>query len=93
MTLFYKLRISTNEIFFVLFVAFATIVLAGYLVPERKAMPCCTPADYKKGKHTLSFADVMIFFISVYLLIRVSEKCKNILFLLLKRREIFVFFF
>ena len=35
----------------------------------------------------LSFADVMCFFISVYLLIRVSEKCQNILFLLLKRRE------
>ena len=28
----------------------------------------------------LSFADVMCFFISVYLLIRVSEKCQNILF-------------
>ena len=36
----------------------------------------------------ISFADVMSFFISVYLLIRVSEKCQNILFLLLKRREI-----
>jgi len=35
----------------------------------------------------LSFADVMCFFISVYLLIRVSEKCQNILFLLLKRRK------
>ena len=35
----------------------------------------------------LSFADVMCFFISVYRLIRVSEKCQNILFLLLKRRE------
>ena len=29
-----------------LFVASATILLAGYLIPERKAMPCCTPADY-----------------------------------------------
>ena len=35
----------------------------------------------------LSFADVMSFFISVYLLIGVSEKCQSILFLLLKRRE------
>ena len=39
----------------------------------------------------LSFADVMCFFISVYLLIRVSEKCQNILFLLLKRRKILDF--
>ena len=35
----------------------------------------------------LSFADVMCFFISVYILIRVSEKYQNILFLLPKRRE------
>ena len=35
----------------------------------------------------LSFADVMCFFISVYLLIGVFEKCQNILFLLLKSRE------
>ena len=40
----------------------------------------------------LLFADVMCFFISVYLLIRVSEKCKNILFLLLKRRKILDFY-
>jgi hypothetical protein len=40
---------------------------------------------------SLSFADVMCFFISVYLLIRVSEKCQNILFLLLKRRKILDF--
>ena len=33
----------------------------------------------------------MSFFISVYLLIRVSEKCQNILFLLLKRRKILDF--
>ena len=39
----------------------------------------------------LSFADVMCFFISVYLLIRVSEKCQNILLLLLKRRKILDF--
>ena len=39
----------------------------------------------------LSFADVMCFFISVYLLIRVSKKCQNILFLLLKRRKILDF--
>ena len=39
----------------------------------------------------LSFADVMCFFISVNLLIRVSEKCQNILFLLLKRRKILDF--
>lgn len=39
----------------------------------------------------LLFADVMCFFISVYLLIRVSEKCQNILFLLLKRRKILDF--
>ena len=41
----------------------------------------------------LSFADVMSFFISVYLLLGVSENCLSILFLLLKRTEIFVFFF
>ena len=35
----------------------------------------------------LSFADVMCFFISVYLLVGVFEKCQNILFLLFKRRE------
>ena len=35
----------------------------------------------------LSFADVICFFISVYILIRISEKCQNILFSLLKRRE------
>ena len=40
---------------------------------------------------SLSFADVMCFFISVYLLIRVSEKCQNILFLLLERRKILDF--
>lgn len=40
---------------------------------------------------SLSFADVMCFFISVYLLIQVSEKCQNILFLLLKRRKILDF--
>ena len=40
----------------------------------------------------LLFADVMGFFISVYLLIRVSEKCQNILFLLLKRRKILDFY-
>ena len=39
----------------------------------------------------LSFADVMCFFISVYLLIGVSEKCQNILVLLLKRRKILDF--
>ena len=39
----------------------------------------------------LSFADVMCFFISVYLLLGVSEKCQNILFLLLKRRKILDF--
>ena len=36
----------------------------------------------------LSFADVMCFFISVYLLVGASEEYQNILFLLLKRREI-----
>ena len=40
---------------------------------------------------SLSFADVMCFFISVYLLVGVSEKCQNILFLLLKRRKILDF--
>ena len=28
------------------FIIAATIIAAGYLIPERKAMPCCTPADY-----------------------------------------------
>ena len=40
---------------------------------------------------SLSFADIMCFFISVYLLVGVYEKCKNILFLLLKRRKILDF--
>ena len=40
---------------------------------------------------SLSFADVICFFISVYLLIGISEKCQNILFLLLKRRKILDF--
>ena len=35
-----------RKFFKVLFVASATILIAGYLIPERKAMPCCTPADY-----------------------------------------------
>ena len=35
-----------RKFFKVLFVASATILLAGYLVPERKEMPCCTPSDY-----------------------------------------------
>ena len=35
-----------RKFFKVLFVASATILLAGYLVPERKEMPCCAPADY-----------------------------------------------
>ena len=35
-----------RNFFRILFVAFATILIAGYLIPERKAMPCCTPADY-----------------------------------------------
>lgn len=26
--------------------AVAAVVVAGYLIPERKAMPFCTPADY-----------------------------------------------
>ena len=26
--------------------AVAAVVVAGYLIPERKAMPCCTLADY-----------------------------------------------
>ena len=43
-----KPRIMTQmrKFFKILFLAFATILLAGYLIPERKAMPCCTPADY-----------------------------------------------
>ena len=24
----------------------AVVIAAGYLIPERKAMPCCTPSDY-----------------------------------------------
>ena len=28
------------------FIAVAVIIAAGYLIPERKAMPCCTSADY-----------------------------------------------
>ena len=38
-------------------------------------------------KLKFDFIDVMCFFISVYLLEGVYEKCQNILFLLLKRRE------
>ena len=42
-------------------------------------------------KLKFDFIDVMCFFISVYLLEGVYEKCQNILFLLLKRREILDF--
>ena len=35
-----------RKFFYILLAASATILLAGYLIPERKEMPCCTPADY-----------------------------------------------
>ena len=38
-----------RKFFKVLFVASATILLAGYLIPERKAMPCCTPVVSQTG--------------------------------------------
>lgn len=28
------------------FLIIAIVIASGYLIPERKAMPCCTPADY-----------------------------------------------
>ena len=28
------------------FAALSLLLLAGYLIPERKAMPCCRPSDY-----------------------------------------------
>lgn len=35
-----------RKIFKTIFVAVAAVIAAGYLIPERKAMPCCTSADY-----------------------------------------------
>ena len=35
-----------RKFFKTLFAASAAILVAGYLIPERRAMPCCTPADY-----------------------------------------------
>ena len=28
------------------FLVTTVVIAAGYLIPERKAMPCCTPSDY-----------------------------------------------
>ena len=35
-----------RKFFKITFIIAATVIAAGYLIPERKAMPCCTPADY-----------------------------------------------
>ncbi len=35
-----------RNFFKITFVIAAVIIAAGYLIPERKAMPCCTPSDY-----------------------------------------------
>ena len=46
-----------RKFFKVLFLASATILLTGYLIPERKSMSCCTPADY--NPNTFWYADVV----------------------------------
>ena len=28
------------------FLVTTVVIAAGYLIPEKKAMPCCTPSDY-----------------------------------------------
>ncbi|MBQ3250573.1 MAG: M23 family metallopeptidase [Bacteroidales bacterium] len=33
----------------VFFAALAAVLIAGYIIPERKAMPCGTPADYNQN--------------------------------------------
>jgi murein DD-endopeptidase MepM/ murein hydrolase activator NlpD len=35
-----------RKFFKILLAVSAVILVSGYLIPERKAMPCCTPADY-----------------------------------------------
>ena len=46
-TLICKLKtIAMRKIVKVILTAAATVLVAGYLIPERKAMPCCTPAYY-----------------------------------------------
>lgn len=35
-----------RKFFKTFFAVSSAILVAGYLIPERKAMPCCTPADY-----------------------------------------------
>lgn len=30
----------------IILIALATILVAGFCIPEKKAMPCCTPKDY-----------------------------------------------
>ena len=30
----------------IMFLIAAVVIAAGYLIPEKKAMPCCTPSDY-----------------------------------------------
>lgn len=38
-----------RKFFRTLFAVSAAILVAGYLIPERKAMPCCTPAHVHYG--------------------------------------------
>ena len=35
-----------RKFFKITFIITAVVIAAGYLIPERKAMPCCTPSDY-----------------------------------------------
>ena len=35
-----------RKFFKITFLIAAVVIAAGYLIPERKAMPCCTPSDY-----------------------------------------------
>ena len=30
----------------IMFLIAAVVIAAGYLIPEKKAMPCCMPSDY-----------------------------------------------
>lgn len=60
-----------RKFFYVFILAFAAVLIAGYMIPERKAMPCGTLADYNhntfwywpwtRGKHGCPHTGVDIF--------------------------------
>lgn len=42
----YTHQTKMKKFFKITFLVFLGILFIGYLIPERKAMPCCSPADY-----------------------------------------------